>query len=247
MTAIGPWQVQTFSLTLALAILLAGAVALRQRPRPAPAVLDACLLALATGLLAARAGHLLLHLEHFARTPEDILRWSSGGLEWHSGLAGALAGLWLGARWRGLAWSALLDALTPAPALFCLGAWRGCMAAGCGYGREVDTLANHSPLLVAELPDIYGIVAPRYNTPLFGLLLAVTALLLAGLFHRRRWLQGNRFWLLTATLAAGMLFIGFWRADRVPQWGGLRSDQWLDLVVLSACLWPLRRVRRRPP
>jgi len=247
MTAIGPWQVQTYSLTLALAILLSGAVALRLRPGRPLAALDACLLALATGLLAARAGHVLLHLEHFVRTPEDILRWSSGGLEWHSALAGALAGLWLGARWRALAWPALLDALTPALALLCLGAWRGCMAAGCGYGREVDTLANHSPLLVAELPDIYGIAAPRYNTPLFGLLLAVIALLLAGLFHRRRWLPGSRFWLLLALLAAGTFAIGFWRADPVPQWGGLRSDQWLDLAVVFTCAWALRRGRRRPP
>ncbi len=247
MTAIGPWQVQTFSLTLALAILLAGAVALRQRSGSPLAVLDACLLALAPGLLAARGGHVLLHLEHFARTPEDILRWSSGGLEWHSALLGALAGLWLGARWLGLAWPALLDSLTPALALLCLGAWRGCMAVGCGYGREVDTLANHSPLLVAELPDIYGIFAPRYNTPLFGLLLGVIALLLAGLFYRRRWLRGTRFWLLLAFLTAGMLFIGFWRADPVPEWAGWRSDQWLDLALLLACAWPLRRGRRSLP
>ena len=247
MTALGPWQLPTFSLALALAILLAGAVALRQRPGPPLAALDACLLALALGLLAARGGHVLLHLEHFARAPEDILRWSSGGLEWHSGLAGALAGLWLGARWRRLAWPALLDALTPALALLCLGAWRGCMAAGCGYGREVDTLANHSPLLVAELPDVYGIVAPRYNTPLFGLLLGISALLLAGLFYRRRLLRGGRFWLLLATLAAGMLTIGFWRADPAPQWAGLRSDQWLDLAVALACAWRLRRARRRAP
>ncbi len=247
MTAIGPWQLQTFSLVLALAILLAGAVALWQRPGPPAAVLDACLLALACGLLAARGGHVLLHFEHFSRTPEDILRWSSGGLEWHSGLVGALAGLWLGARWRRLAWPALLDALTPALALFCLGAWRGCMATGCGYGREVDTLANHSPLLVAELPDVYAINAPRYNTPLFGLLLGVIALLLAGLLFRRRWLRGLRFWSLLAFLAAGMLLIGFWRADHVPQWSGLRSDQWLDLAVLPACAWPLWRGRRRPP
>lgn len=247
MTAVGPWQLHTFSLALALAILLAGAVALRQRPGPPLAALDACLLALALGLLAARGGHVLLHLEQFARAPQDILRWSSGGLEWHSGLAGALAGLWLGARWRRLAWPALLDALTPALALLCVGAWRGCMAAGCGYGREVDTLANHSPLLVAELPDIYGIVAPRYNTPLFGLLLGVLALLLAGMFYRRRLLRGMRFWLLLATLAAGMLTIGFWRADGVPQWAGMRSDQWLDLAVLLACAWRLRRARRRTP
>ena len=31
--------------------------------------------------------------------------------------------------------------------------WWGCRAANCGFGAEVDTLANYLPLLVAELPD----------------------------------------------------------------------------------------------
>ena len=89
MTVIGPWQVQTFSLALALAILLSAAVALRHRPGRPGAVLDVCLLALATGLLTARCGHILLHAAHFAAVPSDILRLGSGGLEWHSALAGA--------------------------------------------------------------------------------------------------------------------------------------------------------------
>ena len=243
MTAIGPWQLQTFSLALALAVLLAGAVALHLLPGRRLAALDACLPALAGGLLAARAGHVLLHYEHFSRAPEDILRLESGGLEWHAGLVGALAGLWLGTRRVRLSWPALLDALTPAPALLCLGAWRGCMAAGCGYGREVDTLAHHSPLLVAELADVYGIYAPRYNTMLFGLSLGVVALLLAGLLYRRRLLRGARFWLVLALLAGGMFLIGFLRADIVPQWGPLRSDQWLDLAALAACALALWRGR----
>ena len=175
MTSIGPLQLQTFSLALALAILLSAAVALRQRPGPPGAVIDVCLLALVTGLLAARSGHILLHAAHFSVVPEDIWRLGSGGLEWHSALAGALGGLWLGARWRRVDRRALLDSLAPALALLTLGAWRGCAAAGCAYGREVDTLANHSALLVAELPDIYAIHAPRYNTPLMGLLLALAA------------------------------------------------------------------------
>ncbi len=245
MTGIGPWQVQTFSLALALAILLSAAVALRHRPGRPGAVLDVCLLALATGLLAARSGHILLHAAHFAAVPSDILRLGSGGLEWHSALAGALGGLWLGARWRRIEARELLDALTPALALLALGAWRGCMAAGCGYGREVDTLANHSPLLVAELPDVYAIYAPRYNTPLMGLLLALAALLLAGMLYRRGWLPGRRFWLTLLLLAAGMFLIGFLRADSVPLWAGLRSDQWLDLAVILGSAWPLWRRRRR--
>ena len=98
---------------------------------------------------------------------------------------------------------------------------------------------------MAELPDIYAIHAPRYNTPLMGLLLALAALLLTGLLFRRGWLRGRRFWLTLLLLAAGTFLIGFLRADSVPLWAGLRSDQWLDLAVMLACAWPLWRGRRR--
>ena len=244
MTYVGPLQLQTFSLALALAIALAVVIALSRRPARTGATLDVCLLALAGGLLAARGGHILLHAAYFAAVPADMLRAGSGGLEWHSGLAGALGGLWLGARWRRVDGRALLDVLTPAPALLALGAWRGCVAAGCGFGREVDTLAHHPPLLVAELPDVYAIHAPRYNTPLSGMLLALVALLLAGLLFRRGRLRGLRFWLLTLLLAAGMFLIGFLRADSVPMWAGLRADQWLDLVVMAGSALALRREMR---
>lgn len=244
MTSIGPLQLQTFSLALALAIVLAGLIALSRAPGRPGATLDACLVALAAGLVAARIGHILLHAAHFTLVPEDILRPGSGGLEWHAGLAGALGGLWAGARLRRVDPRALLDALTPAPALLALGAWRGCLAAGCAFGREVDTLANYPPLLVAELPDIYAIEAPRYNTPLAGMTLALAALLLAALCFRRAWLAGRRFWLTLLLLAAGMFLIGFLRADSVPRWAGLRADQWLDLAVMAGCVWPLWRETR---
>ncbi len=51
-------------------------------------------------------------------------------------------------------------------------AWVGCAAAGCAYGAEVRTLADYPPGVTAELRDVYGIAAPRWNTPLYGVVLA---------------------------------------------------------------------------
>src|SRR5690606_38377072 len=105
-------------------------------------------------------------------------------------------------------------------------------AANCGFGAEVNTLANYPPLVVAELPDVYGIPAPRYNTQLFGLVLALLALGLTIWLFRRGLLVGRRFWLVLALLSAGMFAIGFFRADYALQVADLRADQWLDLAAM---------------
>jgi prolipoprotein diacylglyceryltransferase len=149
-----------------------------------------------------------------------------------------------------LRFTVLLDSLTFALPLIGLGAWYGCLAAGCGYGREVDTLANYPAWAASEYVDVFGIVAPRFNTPYFGMALCGIGLALAGfsgLWRRRRMRQSSaptlpalrppgRFWLLLALLSGGMFVIGFFRGDRALYWYGLRADQLLDLIML---LWGL--------
>ena len=232
-TDIGPLRLQTFTLALALAIAASLGLGLRQNPARRGAVVDACLGALLLGLIGARAGHVLLNWEYFAYNAGEILHVQAGGLDWHGGLLGGLLGLWLVARWRGLDAGQLLQTLSPALPLIALAGWWGCLAANCAYGREVDTLANYSPLLVAELPDVYGIPAPRYATQLFGLGLALVTSGLAGLLSWRGWLAAGRFWLLLALLSLGMFSIGFLRGDFAVMIVGLRADQWLDLEVLA--------------
>ena len=235
-TTFGPLRLQTFTLALALAIAASICWSVYRIPARRSVIVDVCLGALVLGVIGARAGHVLLNWEYFAFNSQDILRIDRGGLDWHGGLLGALAGLHLVARWRGIKPSILLDTLTLALPLITLAGWWGCMAANCAYGAEVATLANHPPLVVAEMPDVYGIPAPRYNTPLFGLLLGGLALVLTLLMLWRGWLVSRRFWLVLALLSAGMFGIGFLRADFAVMIAGLRADQWLDLIVLFASL-----------
>lgn len=244
-TIIGPLRLQTFTLSLALAVAASISISLYRLRLERRVIGDACLGALLLGVMGARAGHVLLNWEHFAYNTGDILRLYTGGLNWHGALLGGLMGLGIVARWQGVSLSRLLDALTPALPLLALAGWWGCLAANCGFGAEVDTLANHPPLLVAEMRDVYGIPAPRYNTPLFGLLLGTLTLVLAAILLWRRWLAGRRFWLVLALLSAGMFGIGFFRADYAVMFSGLRADQWLDLGVLAASVVAL--VLARPP
>ncbi len=247
-TEIGPLRVQTFTLALALAVIASIGYGLYRLPERRGALMDAALVALGLGLLGARAGHVLLNWDYFAYNSRQILALRAGGLDWHGGLLAGLLGLWIVARWRGLALNRLLDLLAPALPLLALAGWWGCRAANCAFGAELNSLVDAPALLVAELPDVYGIPAPRYRTQFFGILLALLGLALLALLIYRGWLAGGRFWLLLALLSAGMFAIGFLRGDFAYDLAGLRVDQWLDLMVLLISLLlliagQLRKVR----
>lgn len=205
------------------------------------ALADAYLLALVGGIIGARAGHVLLNWGHFAQAPVEIAQVSAGGLDWHGAVMGGLLGLLIGARWRRLNFNHLLNLLTLALPLIAMAGWGGCWAANCGFGQEVDTLANYPAWMVSEAPDVYGILAPRYNTQLFGLLLGVFTLFFALILVWRDRLRDRRFWLLLTLLSVGMFVLGFLRADFTIMFGGLRADQWLDLGLVFFSLFHVLR------
>ena len=82
-------------------------------------------------------------------------------------------------------------------------------------------------------PSAYGIVAPRYNTQQFGILVSLVVLAAALFMLSSPRLRGVRFWRTVALLGAGLFALGFWRADPVGTFAGLRLDQWLDLVMVA--------------
>lgn len=233
MTTLGPLTLRSFVFFIGLSLAASvGVVLVRLRPvAQAGHVVDALLGGLLGAVAGARLGHVALNWDTFAAHTGEIVRLSAGGLDWHGALFGGLLGLALVARWRRLPLSVLLDALTPVLPLIALGVWYGCWAAACGYGREVDTLANYPAYAVAELPDVYGIVAPRYSTQVFGLGLSLGLLVVAVALLASGRLAGRRFWGVLALLGAGLFAIGFYRGDASAFVGGLRFDQWLDLLV----------------
>jgi len=235
-TQIGPWNIPAFRLTVSIAIVLSLFIALYRQPSRGR-IVDAYIGALVLGLVGARVAHVALNWDYLTDNTSEIWVISAGGLDWHGALWGGLLGLAL-VRWTQTLLSRwlhrplpdhptfhpLLDSLTPALPLIGLGGWIGCLAAGCGYGNEVDTLA------------------PRYNTPYFGMLLCGIGfvLVLLSVIWRRRspddTRNPRRFWLLVVILSMGMLLIGFYRADHTIVVYGLRADQLLDVIML---LWGL--------
>jgi phosphatidylglycerol:prolipoprotein diacylglycerol transferase len=233
---IGPFTIFTYTVLLDAAILI-GLAALawrgwRAEGRPA-AWLDAGLFALAGGIVAGRLAHVAICWEYFASNAAEIVQVWRGGIDWHGAVLGGLAGLALGCRLRRVSWQQAADVLALALPAGAVLANIGCLMAGCAPGREVATLADFPPLIAAELPDLYGITAPRLNSQLFGI--AASALTLGAAWGLARVVRrsGVRLWIVLALLGLAAFAIGYTRGDAVPLVGSLRLDQALDLVVAA--------------
>lgn len=237
LTTVGPWRAPTFTLALMLAAFAAYAVLVTRRRDLSPgAAADVLLMVLIGAALGARLGYVALHGAEFAAQPAEIFRLKAGGLNAETAVVGALVGLLIAARWRSLNPLRLLDAAALPLAIAVGAGWYGCAAAACGFGREVDTLARYPALLVVESRDVYGMIAPRFNTPFFGLLLAALMLVAGLALWRKVTRPGQQFGALWMMLSGGLFLIGFWRADAADTLGGLRPDQWLNLLSLGAGL-----------
>jgi phosphatidylglycerol---prolipoprotein diacylglyceryl transferase len=245
-TTIGPWTFPTFSLFLTLAVLVSAGIGLRRNAHRGM-VADVYLGALAGAVVGARLFHVLLNWDYFAENLNESTMISLGGLDWHGAVFGGVVGLYIAHRLRigkfsGLSptnpytYAELLDSLTLALPIIGLAGWWGCLAASCGYGSEVDNLSNYPAFTVSETADVYGIVVPRYNTQVFGLIVCAIVLLLVVILLWRGWLRYRRFWLVLALLSAGTFVIGFFRGDHSLYIANFRVDQVLDVMYMVIAL-----------
>ncbi len=237
------------SLLIALAII--GWRAYRFDPGAVMPWLDVGIAACAAGVIGARLLHVTLEWDYFAHHRNEIDEIALGGLAWHgallTGIPAALLVAWL----RRVPLRPWTDAAALAFPVILIGAWLGCRQNGCGYGCEVRTMADFPGWLVEELPDVYGLVAPRLDLQLggafFGGLLLILALLLTGL----NWLPGLRLWLVLGLGGLGLSILGFFRADPAQTIYHRRADQIFDLLTLlgstlvGCTLWLLDRRSKR--
>lgn len=201
-------------------------VALRHRIYyPTPSflqVFDVCLVASAGGILGAKFGYMILY-----RT-----QWSAGGLSWHGGLLGAVIVLSIMSRWRKLDQALLWDSVAWCVPLIMLMAWWGCLGATCGFGREVESLADYPAWMVWEGRDLTNTLAPRFATQTLGMSGAVVVWLILAVIAQRRLWVGRWFGLVILMFSAIMFGLGFLRGDPAIDVGGLRIDQALDIVMM---------------
>ena len=239
---LGPWSYQTGQFVLRayttwlLAGILAGLAVIAWRGhrqgRGAARWFDVSLAGLIAGVIGARALYVALEWDYFRTHRAEIDMLALGGMAWHGGLLLAIPVVLIAARLRGVSLRAWTDALALALPLGMLGAWTGCRDAGCGYSYEVATLADFPGWLVAELPDVFGLYAPRLDLQAFGAVFAAVLFALVLLLTVFGWLRGLRLWFVLAIMGLGLALFGFLRADPAYMIAERRADQVFNLLVL---------------
>lgn len=247
---LGPITIRTYTLLLDVALLLGlGVLAWRgwwSAETPARWI-DAGLGAILGGLVLARLGHVAIHWTYFGEHGDEIAQVWKGGLNWHGAVIGGLVGLAAVGAWRGVPFRRAGDALALVLPLCAALVWAGCLMSTCGHGREVRSLADYPAPLVGELPDLYGVVAPRLASQLYGIVFGLVLLGVGWGLSRIVRRPGVRLWITLALLGLGTFAIGFTRGDPILTVGPLRLDQVLDLGIVAlgvigatAAAWPTR-------
>ncbi|MEQ8674732.1 MAG: prolipoprotein diacylglyceryl transferase [Aggregatilineales bacterium] len=139
-------------------------------------VIDVCLAGGVLGVIVARGFHVALNWTYFSANTAEITRLRAGGLDWHGAVIGALVGMWIMSKLRGVAFRELLIPLMFVLPFMGLMGWWGCYEAFCSYGAEVDNLSNYPAWQVWEARDIFNMIEPRFRTQQIGMGLSVTLL-----------------------------------------------------------------------
>ncbi len=230
---LGPLHLPTYAALLSLGLAGSALLSAWQGQRLglwSTSALDAALLGASGGLVGARAAYVAVNWAYYEQHQSEALRLWAGGLAWQGGLVAALLLVVLYAVRLRLPLGALLDALTPGLAWFVLCLWLGSGAANDVYGRE--TFPTESLWsLSADLPDLYGLRAPRVNVPLLGAVwsgLVFVLLLLRG----RSGAPGASFLVCLALTGLGGLALVPLQANPVPYWFHIRLDGLFNLVLV---------------
>ena len=127
--------------------------------------LDGAVIVCAAGWIGARAYHIALRWDYYAARPDEIVQIGLGGLAMRGAFLAGFLALALYARARGLRFGKLADAsalgLTIGQAI----GWVGALAHGANYGVVSDSQ------IALELPDLYGLIAPRFPLQHFEIVL----------------------------------------------------------------------------
>lgn len=236
----GPFFLYTFTVVVGLGILAGiGLCAWQARSQPLPRWLDVLLVCLIAGIVTGRFLFVLWNWDYYRQQPAEIWQvWR--GLDEQGALVGAVLALagWCAVRRRDFYTYA--GFFTPAGVLFAAFLWLACWFDGCAYGRE--TLIG---LLAADLPDVFGVYAVRYQTQLAGTVFCLAAFFLVWRLRRR--LSAPRlFWLALLLVAIARLLIVPFRGDSVPLVGPWRVDMVIDGIVLILAVTGIIMARHRP-
>jgi phosphatidylglycerol:prolipoprotein diacylglycerol transferase len=230
---IGKVAIPTYTVLLDLGIILGLVLTYLEGKRlldNGETALDLGLWAVIGAIVGGRIGYVLVNWSAFAENWARALRIWEGGLSFHSAFLGGLAvtGILALLRRRSakpISFWELGDVVTLGLSLGIAFGWAACLMGGCTYG------ALGKGFGYATLPDIYGVVAPRFATQVVGL--AYSLVLFVGFWLLRgRWpFPGASFLMFLLLYFGGQFFLEFVRGDEALYFGPWRLAQVLDLAL----------------
>jgi phosphatidylglycerol:prolipoprotein diacylglycerol transferase len=233
---IGPLTVATYRALISVGLVGGAAIVYlvaRRREFNATHALDAALVAVIGGLLGARVAYVAVNWAYYGDHLGRAFDLWGGGHIWHGGLVGGLVAVSVCAAVRHVSPWALLDALVPGVAFFTIFAWLGCFLDKCAYGVETYPGQGLLWALSLELPDMYGLWAPRVAVQLIGASWGTIVLGIVILAGRSVQLQGLVFPLWLILYCTGSFGLGFLCVDSVAVAMGWRLERVADLLLFA--------------
>ena len=201
--------------------------------------------AVPAGVVGARIYHVITDWERFDGRFIDVFKIWKGGLGIYGGLVlGTAVGLWV-AKNKGLSVGRTLTAVAPAlPLAQAIGRW------GNWFNQELfgrpTTLPWGLEIDARKIPDGYEVGTLFHPTFLYESLgLLVLMVILLQIDRRAGLREGRLFLVYAAGYSVLRFFVEGLRIDPARSASGLRLNQWVSLVVLSAAVAMLLALRRR--
>ena len=206
---------------------------LRMRSRRAASpsnFLNGALVVFIASCIGARAYHVATHWDYYAARPDEIAQVGLGGMAMRGALITGFIALILYARWRGLKLARLLDATALGLSLGQAIGWIGALVQGANYGVVSD-----SPIVI-DLPDVYGLIAPRFPVQYAEIILFTVLFVGLLIFASSQPKAGMLFVVYLIGTSAANFALGFVRGDETLIINSLRIDQWVDAGMLGLAL-----------
>lgn len=236
---LGPLRLPTYATLLSLGLAGGVLISVREGPRHGLSPIhafDAALLGASGALIGARATYVAINWTFYRDHLSEALRLWAGGLVWQGGLVTGLLLVALYATRHRLPLGRLLDALTLGLAWFILFLWLGSGAANDVYGRETFPTDGLLWTLSGDLPDLYGLHAPRVNVPLLGALWSGLVLIGVRVSRKRSTPPGALFLACLGLTGLGSLALVPLQANPVPFVFRVRLDGWFNLILTIGAL-----------
>ncbi len=233
---IGKWSIPTYTVLLDLGLILGLVLTYfegRRQLKNGTLALDLGLWAVVGGIVGGRIGYVLANWSAFGEDWARAIRIWEGGLSFHGAFLGGVLVLVVFALLRRgdekpVSFWELGDVVVPGLALAITFGWAACLMGGCAYGALGQGFGH------AVLPDLYGVEASRFATPVVGLAFALV-LFVGFWLLRGHWpFPGAAFLMYLLLYFAGQFFLEFTRGDEALYLGPLRLAQVLNLVFALA-------------